>query len=285
MRKFLSDRKYFTTSIRIAIMTTMFFLLTERLFAQVVPISVSDGSDPGSMKSRVVLDLESYFYEQPAQFYYIRAGFLYGLQNERHLLGISVPFVHNIFEEDYQGYENTTGIGDIRMAYMAAFPTGKSIGLSRVSPYLDVSAPTGDSQLGRGAGTWLYKPGVLFKFQATPEVSFYPEVRFQFSGEEANSQGGSDGMPDPEDPDADGKLQNLSFQIPAVIQLESAQAWLALNAQYMQSLTEDEYFIFLRTDFGKMIGTKTAASLSISKFIAGQPRLNVWVQAKFQFFL
>lgn len=256
------------------------------LFAQqIVPVSVSDGSDPGSMKSRVVLDLESYFFEQPAQFYFIRAGFLYGLQNEKHLFGLSVPFVHNVFEQDYQGYENTTGIGDIRMIYMAGLTTGKSIGLSRVSPYFEVTAPTGDEQLGRGAGTWLYKPGLLFKFQASPEIAFYPEVRFQFSGEDANSQGGSDGTPDPEDPATDGKLQNLSFQIPAVVQLESAQAWFALNAQYMQSLTEKEYFIFLRTDFGKMIGNKTSAALSISKFIAGQPRLNVWVQAKFQFFL
>lgn len=252
---------------------------------QTIPVSVSDGADPGSMKSRVVLDLESYFFEQPAQFYFIRAGFLYGLQNEKHLFGLSVPFVHNIFEQDYQGYENTTGIGDIRMIYMAALTTGKSIGLSRVSPYFEVTAPTGDDQLGRGAGTWLYKPGLLFKFQASPEIAFYPEVRFQFSGEDANSQGGSDGTPDPEDPATDGRLQNLSFQIPAVIQLESAQAWFALNAQYMQSLTENEYFIFLRTDFGKMIGNKTSAALSISKFIAGQPRLNVWVQAKFQFFL
>ncbi len=250
-----------------------------------IPFSGSDASDPACMKSRVVLDIESYFFEQPAQFYALRLGFLYGIGGEKHLLGMSIPVVHNIYEADYQGYENTTGIGDIRMIYMLALTTGRSIGLSRISPYFEVTAPTGNDQLGRGAGTWLYKPGIIFKFQASPEIAFYPEARFQFSGSDANSQGGSDGVPDPEDPDTDGKFQTLNIQIPAVVQLESIKGWFSINAQYIQSFTEDEYFIFLRTDFGKMIGDKTSAALSISKFIAGQPRLNVCVQAKFQFFL
>jgi hypothetical protein len=237
------------------------------------------------MNSRAVFGADSYVFYQPAHFYAFRFGFLYGLQNEKHLFGLSIPFVHNIFEEDLQGFENTTGLGDIQMIYMTAFTTGKSIGLSRISPYFEVTAPTGESQLGRGAGTWLYKPGVILKFQATPEVAFYPEIRFQFSGNDANSQGGSDGLPDPEDPETDGKLQNLTFLLPVVVELESIQAWFSLNASYTQSLTEDEYFIFMRTDFGKMIGDKTSAALSISKFIAGQPRLNVVVQAKFQFFI
>lgn len=250
-----------------------------------IPFPASYGSDPANMRSRAVLDAESYIFHQPARFYALRFGFLYGLQNEKHLFGLSVPFVHNIFEEDLQGYENTTGLGDIQMMYMMALTTGKSIGLSRISPYLEVTTPTGESQLGRGAGTWLYKPGIIFKFQSTPEIVFYPEVRFQFSGEEANSQGGADGLPDPEDPETDGKLQNLTFLLPVVVEIESIQGWFSLNASYTQSLTEKEYFIFMRTDFGKMIGDKTSAALSISKFIAGQPRLNVIVQAKFQFFL
>lgn len=261
-------------------------LLAINAFAQQsIPFPVSKASDPALMNSRAVFEADSYIFYQPAHFYAFRFGFLYGLQNEKHLLGLSIPFVHNIFEEDLQGYENTTGLGDIQMIYMTAFTTGKSIGLSRVSPYLEVTSPTGEYQLGRGAGTWLYKPGVILKFQAAPEVAFYPEVRFQFSGDDANSQGGSGGLPDPEDPDKDGKLQNLSFLLPVVVELESIQAWFSLNASYTQSLSEDEYFIFMRTDFGKMIGNKTSAALSISKFIAGQPRLNVVVQAKFQFFI
>lgn len=272
------------TNLRVLLFASVLFLVLITNFATAQIISVSDASDPACLKTRPVLDIESYFFEQPAQFYALRFGFLYGI-GEKHLVGISVPFLHNVFEEDYQGFENTTGIGDIRMHYMTGFSTGKSIGLSRISPYFEMTAPTGDSQSGRGAGTWLYKPGVIFTFQASPEIAFYPEVRFQFSGDEANSQGGSDGMPDPEDPEDDGKFQMLTFQIPAVVQLEPIQGWFAINAQYMQSFTEDEYFIFLRMDFGKMIGQKTSASLAISKFIAGQPRLNVFVQAKFQFFL
>jgi Putative MetA-pathway of phenol degradation len=250
-----------------------------------LPVGATDASDPANMKSLILLDLESYFFHQPAQFYALRIGYTYGLRNGRHLFGLSVPFVHSIFDADRQGFENTTGIGDLRMWYMAALATGKTVGLSKVSPYFEATAPTGEYLLGRGAGTWLYKPGMIFTYTVDPQITLYPEIRFQFSGKEANSNGGTGGIPDIEDPKKDGKLQDLTVQVPLVIQLESAQAWLAIDVQYQQSFTQNEYFLFLRTDFGKMINERTAASLSLTKFIAGQPRLNVMAQAGFQFFL
>lgn len=259
---------------------------SEEVFAQ-VPLSFSamDASDPATMKSRIPLEIESYFFHQPAQFYAIRLGYVYGLRNEKHLFGFSIPVIHNVFNEDYQGFENTTGIGDFRMWYMTAVATGKTLGLTRLSPYFEATAPTGEYLLGRGAGTWMYKPGIVFTYVVDPQVAFYPEVSFQFSGSEGNSTGGVNGVPDIEDPEKDGKQRNLSVQLPLVVQFEPLQAWLSVNVQYQQSLTLDEYFLFLRLDFGKMITERTGASLFLSKFIAGQPRLNVLAQAKLLFFL
>lgn len=249
------------------------------------PPGLADASDPATMKSHIPLEVESYFFHQPAQFYALRIGYAYGLQNEKHLFGFSIPFVHSVFGEDRQGFENTTGVGDFRMWYMVALHTGKSIGLSRISPYFEATAPTGEYLLGRGAGTWLYKPGVIFTYVVDPQIAFYPEIRFQFSGKEANSSGGIDGVPDIENPEKDGRLQNLSVSLPLVVRFEPVHAWLAINVQYQQALVLKEYFLFMRLDFGKMITEKTAASLFLSKFVAGQPRINVLAQARLQFFL
>lgn len=255
-------------------------------FSQEVPsFSYRDASDPATMKSRIPLEVESYFFHQAARFYALRVGYAYGLQNEKHLFGMSIPVIHNIFNEDYQGYENTTGVGDFKMWYMTALHTGKSLGLTRISPYFEATAPTGEYLLGRGAGTWLYKPGVVFTYVVDPQVAFYPEIAFQFSGKEANRSGGVNGVPDMEDPEKDGRLQNLSMNLPIVVQFEPLEAWLSVNVQYQQSLTVDEYFLFMRLDFGKMITPRTAASLFLAKFIAGQPRLNVLAQARLQIFL
>lgn len=247
--------------------------------------SSGDGSDPATMKSHIPLEVESYFFHQPAQFYAIRLGYAYGIRNEKHLFSFSIPVIHNVFHEDYQGFENTTGIGDFNMRYMTAFTTNKSLGLARISPYFEASAPTGEYLLGRGAGTWVYKPGIIFTYVVDPQVAFYPELRFQFSSDEANATGGIDGVPDVENPEKDGRLQNLSLNVPLVVQFEPAQAWLMVNVQYQQSLTLNEYFLFMRLLFGKMVTDRTGASLFLSKFIAGQPRLNVIAQARLQFFL
>ena len=91
--------------------------------------------------------------------------------------------------------------------------------------------------------------------------------------------------PDPEDPDKEGKYENLVMNFPAVMVLKEWDGWFSLNAQYGHSFTEEVDFFFLRVDIGKMIGDYTACSLNISKFIAGQPRLNVVIQAKFNFYL
>ncbi len=242
-------------------------------------------SDPASMRSRAPLDLESYFFHAGEQFYAARLGFLYGLQNERHLLGISIPFVHNIFVGDYAGFENTTGIGDIKMMYMGVpYYKKDKIGLSRISAAMEISTPTGEWQLGRGAGVWTYKPGLTFTYRLAPEIFLYPEIGYQFSLNKANSTGGS-GMPDPEDPEKDNPIQNLKIKVPAVIVIDSWEGWFSLNGQYLRSFSAKEDYFFIGMDLGKMLGERSSASLNISKFIAGQPRLNVLVAAKFLFLI
>jgi hypothetical protein len=116
-------------------------------------------------------------------------------------------------------------------------------------------------------------------------VACYPQIRYQFSGQDANSTSGVDGIPDIEHPEKDGKMRNIAAELPVVVQFEPLQAWLSINVQYQQAIAMDEYFVFMRLDFGKMITDRTAASLFLSKFVAGQPRLNVIAQARLQVFL
>lgn len=252
---------------------------------QSAPVSEFDASDPAIMKSRVTADFESYFFVAGARFYAMRFGYEYGLQNQKHLFGLSLPLVHNIYLADYGGYENTTGVGDLKMRYMFV-PLQKSdnTGLQQVSTYFEMTAPTGASELGRGTGTWVYKPGVIFTFRPNPFVAFYPEIKYSFSTKEANSLGG-DGAPDQGDTGIDGFIKNLNISVPAVALVTNWKGWVGMNATYIQSFSEDTYYVFLRLDFGKMVGEKTSASLNITKFIAGQPRLDAMVQAKFQFFI
>ncbi|MBK5278726.1 MAG: hypothetical protein JJE09_07670 [Bacteroidia bacterium] len=243
-------------------------------------------SDPATTITKASIDAESYFFYGGARYYAMRFGYFYGLKNDRHQLGMSLPFVHTIFEADYAGFENTTGIGDLKMNYLfVPYQKKNTIGLEKVTGSFEVTAPTGEYRLGRGAGTWLYKPGLIFTMRSSSEIVFYPEIKFQISGGDANSQGGSDGLPDPNDPDKEKRLQNLSVSLPMVAQVRDWDGWFSLNLMYAYSLTEQTSFLFLRTDFGAMIGTNTAASLRIIKFIAGQPRLNVTVQANLSFFL
>lgn len=266
-----------------SIFNIYFILFSFTLFAQ--ESNVYELSDPTTMRSRIPLDLDSYFFFEGDQFYAIRLGFIYGLQNERHSLGMSIPYVHNIFTQDYAGFENTTGIGDIKMIYTGVPYVNKGgIGLTKVSMLFETTAPTGDYRLGRGAGAWLFKPGVILSYKLAPEIGIFPEVKFQFSGQEVNSQGGDD-LPDPDDPDKDGKMQNLNISLPVVLVLDSWDGWFSLNGQYARSFTEQTNFFFMRMDIGKMMGKRSSAALNISKFIAGQPRINVMVQARFQFLL
>jgi hypothetical protein len=249
-------------------------------------ITLEDASDPASMISRITLDLESYSFENNARFYAFRPGYYYGLRNERHLLGVSLPFMHNVFEGDYAGFENTTGFGDLKMSYLfVPYHERDVIGVERVTFSFDILSPTGEYKLGRGAGTWLYKPGVILKWRLAEAVLLYPELRFQFSGGDANSGAGSDGVPDAEDPEKDDKVQNLSFSLPATVNIENWNGWFSLNVLYTRSFTEKTDFLFLRTDLGKVIGKYSCASLRITKFIAGQPRLDLVVQANLTFFM
>lgn len=247
---------------------------------------LQNASDPVSMRSRVTVDIESYFWVNESQFYAIRPAYYYGLKNERFLVGMSIPVVHNVFKGDYQGFENTTGFGDLRMSamYVPYFKQTFS-GLERITATLDVSAPTGEYLLGRGAGAWMYRPGVVLTYRPGPALAFYPEIRFLFSTEDVNAQGGSDGSPDPYDSEKDDKLQNLSIDLPFVAQLEDWNGWFSIHLMYSRALVEKTDFFFVRSDFGKMVGERTAASLRISKFIAGQPRLNLMVQANFTWFM
>jgi len=249
------------------------------------PIGEFDASDPATMKSRFITDIETYFFVAATRYYALRFGYDYGLQNEKHLFSLSLPLVHNIFAADFGGLENTTGVGDLRMRYTFVpwQQTGKS-GLQRVSTYLEMNAPTGQSALGRGTGTWLYKPGIIFTFRPNPYVAFYPEIKYNFSTKAGNFLGG-DGAPDQGNPDVDGLIKNLSISIPAVALVSDWKGWAAMNAVYIQSFSEKNYYVFMRIDFGKMIGEKTSAAINITKFIAGQPRLDALVQAKLQFFI
>jgi hypothetical protein len=238
------------------------------------------------MKTRAVVDVESYFFHNESQFYAVRPAFFYGLRNERHQFGMSIPLVHNVFKGDYAGFENTTGFGDLRMSYrFVPYKSGDVIGFTRVTFSFEASAPTGEYKLGRGAGVWLYKPGFTFTMTPGPFVSFYPDIRFQFSGSDANSQGGSDGIPDPDDPEVDYAVQNLSLELPMVAEIEDWRGWFTLSALYTRSFTEQTNFFFIRMDLGKMVGDRSSAAIRIATFIAGQPRLNVIVQANFTFFV
>jgi len=248
-------------------------------------LNTDNASDPVAMQSHATIDVESYIFHNNSQFYALRLGYFYGLKNERHTFGMSLPLVHTVFEGDYAGFENTTGFGDLKMSYLfVPYVVKNSIGMERVSLSFDVTAPTGEYRLGRGAGAWLYKPGIIITLRSGPALAFYPEIRFQFSGSDANSQGGSDGAPDPDDPEKDNTVQNLSLSIPMVAQLLDWNGWFTFNVLYTRSFSEKTNFLFLRTDIGKMLGDRTSASLRIAKFIAGQPRLNVVVQANVSFF-
>lgn len=267
----------------LVLVVLLFVCLSNQALAQTpgTPVGEFEASDPAIMKSRVTADFESYFFVAGARFYAMRFGYEYGLQNQKHLFGLSLPLVHNIYLADYGGYENTTGIGDLKMRYMFV-PLQKSD--KQISTYFEMTAPTGASELGRGTGTWVYKPGVIFTLRANPFVSFYPEIKYSFSTKVANSLGG-DGAPDQGDTDIDGLIKNLSISVPAVALVSDWRGWVGMNAIYIQSFSEDTYYVFLRLDFGKMIGEKTSAALNITKFISGQPRLDALVQAKFQFFI
>jgi len=243
-----------------------------------------DASDPATMKSRIDADAESYFFLGGARHYAMRFGYEYGLQGGKHLFDVSIPFVHTVYAADYGGLENTSGIGDLKMRYMLVpYEVKNGTGLQRISGYLEATAPTGESALGRGTGTWVYRPGMIFTFRPNPYVAFYPDIKYQFSLKDANYQWGD--APDASDPDRDGKISNLIMSVPAVVVVPNWHGWTGLNTTYIQSFSEHTYYLFLRLDFGTMIGNKTSAALNITKFIAGQPTLDVLVQAKFQFFL
>jgi hypothetical protein len=238
------------------------------------------------MSTRAVFEAGTFHYNGGHKFYSLSGGFHYGFA-DRHLFSLTVPMVHTIYNADYGGFENTTGIGDLKFGYsLAAYRSRKEANkIEQVTTVMEITAPTGATWAGRGAGTWLYKPGVIFGVRLDQAVTFYPDVHFQFSGSQANSRGGTDGLPDPEDPERDEKLQNFSLNVPFTFEMVSWQGWLTLNTPFTYSLSESTYFLFLKVDFGKMISEKSAASLQITKFVAGEPRLNVLVQAKLVIFL
>lgn len=258
-------------------------LLAMRVSAQMP--TLYNASDPVTMRTNLAIDIESYLFHNDAEFYALRLGYHYGLRSERHRFGMSLPLVHTVFRGDYQGFENTTGFGDLKVTYLwVPYVRNNTIGIERVTFGLDVSAPTGEYRLGRGAGTWLYNPRVVVTWRPGTFIAVFPEVRYQFSGSEANSTGGADGVPDPDDPEKDDEIQNLGIALPAVVQLEEWNGWFSLNTLYSHSFSEGTDFLFLRMDIGKVLGENSSFALRISKFIAGQPRLNVLVQANFSFY-
>jgi hypothetical protein len=243
--------------------------------------------DPSNTNSQIPFEFDSYYFAGGHRFYALNASYFYGIPNGRHRMGITVPVVHNIFNADFAGYENTTGIGDLRFVYMGVPYIAKKdiMGLKRVAAYLEVTTPTGNERLGRGVGSWLYMPGIIATYQ--PDIHWYifPEVRFQFSTRDVNTQGGSNGIPDQDDPSADEQLQTINVSLPTTYVLEDWDGWIGLGADYSYTFVEDTYFLFLRIDVGKMISDKTAAGVQLTRFIAGQPRLETIFRAKIAFFL
>jgi len=242
--------------------------------------------DPYDLNSRATFDAASNYFLGGHRFYSVAAGFHYGFA-KRSLLSVTVPVVHTIFNADYAGFENTTGIGDLRFGYAGAvyLPSKKGKTIEKVSAVLDVTAPTGEEAAGRGTGAWVFKPGLAAAVRFNHFATFYPEARFQLSAREANSRGGTDGLPDPEDPQTDERLQNFSVQLPFAFELVQWGGWVSFNVPFTYSFNENDYFLFLRADFGKKFSDKAAASLFISRWVAGQPRLNTTVQARFIIFL
>lgn len=242
--------------------------------------------NPANMSTRTIFEAGTFYFNGGHKFYSLSGGFDYGFA-KKNLFSVNVPVVHNIYNADYGGLENTTGIGDIKFGYARVLyePKKKVRQIERVTGLFEVSAPTGDPRAGRGAGAWLYKPGIIVGTRLDQAVTFYPQLQFQFSNSDANTRGGTNGLPDPEDPDKDGKLKNFSLNVPVTFEMISWQGWLALDLPFNYSLQENNYFLFLKADFGKKISEKSAATLMITKFVAGQPRLNVLVQARLLIFL
>ncbi len=250
------------------------------------PIDESTGSDPAVMETRFTLDADAFYFVALARHYGIKIGYEYALQNKRHQFGMALPFLHTIYNADFAGFENTSGIGDLAMRYMfVPFVQTKRAGLQRVSTFLELTAPTGEFQLGRSAGSWVLSPGLIFTYRPNPYVAFYPELKYQMSVSDAVGLGGSTGPPDPNDTELDNRIQNLIFTLPAVVLVSDWDGWASMRATYISSMSENVDFLFIRADFGKMIGERTSAALNITKFVAGEPRLQVLVQFKLQFFM
>lgn len=242
--------------------------------------------NPVNMQSRLNLDFDSYYFVAENRFFAFRPGFYYGVPGKRHLMGITFPVVHSIFSGDFAGFENTTGIGDVKFTYIGVpVETKDALGLQRISTFLEVTAPTGNEILGRGTGAWVFKPGVAFSFRPDAAFHIFPQINFQFSSARLNSLGGGDGVPDLEDPSLNDKLKVISLSVPATFVVDDWAGWISLHPEYIHTFVEDTYFLFLRFDLGKMIGERTAASLNITKFIAGQPRLETMFRVRFSYFL
>src|SRR5687768_117879 len=77
-----------------------------------------NASDPATMRTHASIDVESYLFHNDSEFYALRFGYHYGLRGERHRFGMALPLVHTVFQGDYQGFENTTGFGDLKVTYL-----------------------------------------------------------------------------------------------------------------------------------------------------------------------
>jgi hypothetical protein len=242
--------------------------------------------DPVNTESRVGLDLDTYYFVAENRFYALRPAYFYSIPNKRHVMSLSIPVVHSIFSGDFAGFENTTGIGDIKFTYLGVpYQSNDALGLQRVTAFLEVTAPTGNERLGRGTGAWVYKPGIVLTYR--PDVAFhlFPQINFQFSTANLNSLGGGDGVPDLIDPDKEDQLKVMTISLPGTFALDVWQGWITLTPEYIHTFQEDTYFVFLKMEVGKMISDRTSASLQINRFIAGQPRLETHFRVRLNFFL
>lgn len=262
------------------------FLFSPSLMWAQSALDLAKPFDPMNMNSHISIDLDTYYFVAENKFFALRPGYFYSIPNQRHLMGISVPVVHSVFSGDFAGFENTTGIGDFKFIYIGIpYQSNDALGLQRLSTYLEVTAPTGNELLGRGVGAWVYKPAIVFTYRPDIALHFYPELNFQFSTSNLNSLGGGDGLPDLEDPDKEDKLKVIGLRFPVTFSIDSWNGWVSLAPEYIHTFSEKTYFLFLRMDMGKMIGERSAASLQITRFIAGQPRLETLFRFRFYLYL
>ncbi len=247
-----------------------------------------NASNPNLIEKQFGMDFESYFFVANDKLYTMNFRFDYNFNSKRTMVRFNVPLVSTDFSKDYQGYERSTGIGDLgfKVTHLIYLDKANKKTLESVALSLGVTTPTGDKDLGLGLGKWQYIPEIVAAFRASPALGFYPRAKFQFTGSEVNGHptpGGS--APDPEDPDADGQFKTLIIDLPMIMEINSWQGWFGLTPIYLNDFEFNYTIVALTAELGKNISDQSSISLHLSQNIAGEKRLLNIVEAKLNFYI